>query len=71
MALETDITVDDEAAGCIWLVTGKIASEGASVCWQNWQKKEKEEVLCVHIRQLDTLQLSVTVCKSFDDPRLN
>lgn len=35
MDLETDITVDDEAAGCIWLVTGKIAGEGASVCWQN------------------------------------
>lgn len=69
MDLETDITVDDEAAGCIWLVTGKIAGEGTSVCWKT-TKKTPEEVLSVHMRQLDTLELSVTVCKSLDDQRL-
>lgn len=36
---------------------------------ENYQKNP-EEVLSVHMRQLDTLELSVTVCKSLDDQRL-
>lgn len=48
MDLETDITVDDEAAGCIWLVTGKIAGEGTSVCWKTTKKKPRRSAQCTH-----------------------